>query len=189
MDFRNFLANLVRAQREFLLMKVVCAWCQKVLVDDPSEGAEVSHGICVECRKRVKGETTTSLRDFLNDLEFPVLATDGDRVVLAANRAAEKILGKSATQMTNARVGVAIECYYSGMPGGCGKTAQCRGCALRQNIADTYRDGQPRYGVYAEKRLGNGTVFKMVQFKFSTQKVGKAVVFLIEELKELDAGP
>lgn len=169
-------------------MKVICAWCQKVLADDASEDAEVSHGICTECRKRVMGKTTTSLKDFLDDLEFPVLATDGDRVVLAANRAAEKVLGKSATQMTNVRVGVAIECYYSGMPGGCGKTAQCRGCALRQNIGDTYADGEPRYGVYAEKRLVNGTGFKMVQFKFSTQKVGETVVLLIEELKELDAG-
>jgi hypothetical protein len=187
-DFRNFLANLARAQRESLPMKVVCAWCQKVLAGDPAEEAEVSHGICVDCRKKVTGEATTSLSDFLNDLDFPVLATDGDRVVLAANRAAQKALGKSATQMTNTRVGVAIECYYSGMPGGCGKTAQCRGCALRQNIADTYADGQPRYGVYAEKRLVNGTGFNMAQFKFSTQKVGKAVVFLLEELKELDAG-
>lgn len=189
MDFRIFLANLVRAQRVSLLMKVVCAWCHKVLADDASDDAEVSHGICTECRKRVTGGTTTSLKDFLNDLEFPVLATDGDRVVLAANRAAEKILGKSATRMTHARVGMAIECYYSGMPGGCGKTAQCRGCALRQNIADTYADGQPRYGVYVEKRIVNGMGFKMVQFKFSTQKVGEAVVFLIEERKELDAGP
>jgi PAS domain-containing protein len=189
MDSRNFLANLMREKRESQLMKVVCAWCQKVLEDDPSDRAEVSHGICTECRKRLMGETTTSLKDFLDDLEFPVLATDGDRVVLAANRAAESILGKSATQMTGVRVGVAIECYYSGMPGGCGKTAQCRGCALRQNIADTYADGQPRYGVYAEKRIVNGTGYKMVQFKFSTQKVRGTVVFLIEELKELVAGP
>jgi nitrogen-specific signal transduction histidine kinase len=167
-------------------MKVVCAWCQKILQDDSSAEAEVSHGICVECRKKVMGEATTSLSDFLNDLDFPVLATDGDRLVLAANRAAEATLGKSAARMTGGRVGMAIECYYAGMPGGCGKTAQCRGCALRQNIADTHADGQPRYGVYAEKRIVNGRGSKMVQFRFSTQKVENAVVLLIEQLKEMD---
>jgi nitrogen-specific signal transduction histidine kinase len=170
-------------------MKVVCAWCQKVLQDDASAEAEISHGICVECRNKVMGEATTSLRDFLNDLEFPVLATDGDQVVLAANRAAERTLGKSATRMSGTRVGMAIECYYAGMPGGCGKTAQCRGCALRQNIADTYADGQPRYGDYVEKRNVNGLGSKMVQFRFSTQKINETVVLLIEQLKELDAGP
>ncbi|HUJ44081.1 MAG TPA: PAS domain-containing protein [Opitutaceae bacterium] len=167
-------------------MKVVCAWCQKVLQDDAAPDADVSHGICLECRKKVMGEATTNLHDFLNDLAFPVLATDGDRVILAANHAAERLLGKSASQMNGARVGMAIECYYAGMPGGCGKTAQCRGCALRQNIADTYADGQPRYGVYVEKRVVDGPGSKMVQFKFSTQKVKGTVVLLIEQLKEID---
>ncbi|HUL53343.1 MAG TPA: PAS domain-containing protein [Opitutaceae bacterium] len=167
-------------------MKVVCAWCQKILEDDATPNAEVSHGICRECRMKLMGEATTSLGDFLNDLAFPVLATDGDRLVLAANHAAEELLGKSASRLTGDRVGMAIECYYAGMPGGCGKTAQCRGCALRQNIADTYADGRPRYGVYVEKRVVDGPGSKMVQFKFSTQKVKESVVLLIEQLKEMN---
>ena len=55
-----------------------------------------------------------------------------------------------------------------------------------QNIADTHADGQPRYGVYVEKRIVDGRGSKMVQFRFSTQKVKNAVVLLIEQLKEMD---
>jgi hypothetical protein len=33
-------------------IKVVCAWCDKVIKDAP-EGAVVSHGICPECFRKV----------------------------------------------------------------------------------------------------------------------------------------
>lgn len=166
-------------------MKVVCAWCYKVLADDASEGAEISHGICTDCRKRIRGEATTGLSDFLNELAFPVLAVDADHIVLAANHAAEQALGKSAARIEGRRQGVAIECYYAGMPEGCGKTAQCRGCALRKNIADTHVDGLPRYGAYAQQQIVAGSGTKMVQFKFSTQKVAGTVLLTIEELKDV----
>lgn len=35
-------------------MKVVCAWCKKVLSDDGKPG--VSHGICDSCSKKEKEE-------------------------------------------------------------------------------------------------------------------------------------
>jgi hypothetical protein len=91
--------------------------------------------------------------------------------------------------MKQARGGVVIECYYAGLPEGCGKTPQCRGCVLRQNITDTYADGQPRYGLYAQQQLMAGNAPRMVQFRFSTQKMGEMVMFAIEEIKDLGAGP
>ena len=170
-------------------MKVVCAWCKKLLVDDPTGDTRISHGICEDCLRRMQGETAVSLTDFLNDLEFPVLVTDRDWVVIEANRAAGKILGKSVTGMKQARGGVVIECYYAGLPEGCGKTPQCRGCALRQNIIDTHADGQPRYGLYAQQKVMAGDAPRMVQFRFSTQKIGEMVMFAIEEVKDLALSP
>ena len=170
-------------------MKVVCAWCKKLLVDDPTGDTRISHGICEDCLRKMQGETAVSLTDFLNDLEFPVLVADRDWVVIEANRAAGKILGKSGAGLKQTRGGVAIECYYAGLPEGCGKTPQCRGCTLRQNITDTYADGQPRYGVYAQQQVVTGDAPRMVQFRFSTQKIGEMVMFAIEEIKDLGAGP
>ena len=137
----------------------------------------------------MQGDTAVSLTDFLNELEFPVLVTDRDWVVIEANHAAGKILGKPASQMKQTPGGVAIECYYSGLPDGCGKTPQCRGCALRQNITDTYADGRPRYGLYAQQQIRANDARKMVQFRFSTQKVGEMVMFAIEEIKDLGSDP
>lgn len=170
-------------------MKLVCAWCQKLLVDDTSGDTRISHGICEDCLRKALGDTAISLSDFLNGLEFPVLVTDQDMGVVEANHAAGKILGKPASRMKHTSAGVAIECYYAGLPDGCGKTPQCRGCALRQNITDTYADGQPRYGRYAQLQIVAGNSPKMVQFHFSTQKVGELVMFAIEEIKDLGSGP
>ena len=170
-------------------MKVVCAWCQKLLVDDTTGEARISHGICEDCLRKMQGETAVNLTDFLNALEFPVLVTDRDWVVIEANRAAGKILGKPVTRLKQVRGGVAIECYYAGLPEGCGKTPQCRGCALRKNISDTYADGQPRYGLYAQQQLMAGDAPRMAQFRFSTQKVGEMVMLAIEAIKDLGSGP
>ena len=137
----------------------------------------------------MQGDTAVSLTDFLNELEFPVLVTDRDWVVIEANHAAGKILGKPASRMKQIPGGVAIECYYAGLPDGCGKTPQCRGCALRQNITETYADGQPRHGRYAQLQIVAGNAPKMMQFRFSTQKLGEMVMFAIEEITDLGSSP
>ena len=37
-------------------MKLVCAWCKKVIRDGPDE--PVSHGVCPECARRVTRQNT-----------------------------------------------------------------------------------------------------------------------------------
>lgn len=51
-------------------MKVVCAWCQKVLVDDPDSNAFVSHGICEGCAAQLNAQQKVSLEDLLNRLSI-----------------------------------------------------------------------------------------------------------------------
>jgi PAS domain-containing protein len=75
-------------------MKVVCAWCQKTLKEGEISDSEVSHGICPDCLRRLAGGLEITLSEFLDKLEFPVLITNHDTVVLEANRQAANILGK-----------------------------------------------------------------------------------------------
>ena len=130
-------------------MKGVCAWCQKVLVEDAVSSGVVSHGICPTCLGRLVGGREISLTDFLGTLEFPVLVTNHD-VVLEANQSAASVLGKPVDQLKQTLGDVAIDCMFSQLLGGCGKTEHCAGCTLRQTITDTYADGQPRCGVYSQ---------------------------------------
>lgn len=47
-------------------LKVVCAWCNKVLKEGPP--TEVSHGICEDCEKKVNAEIDA--REAFNKNEF-----------------------------------------------------------------------------------------------------------------------
>lgn len=43
-------------------MKIICAWCKKIMQDSPSD--EVSHGICATCEKKFLEETPTKGQKF-----------------------------------------------------------------------------------------------------------------------------
>lgn len=168
-------------------MKVVCAWCKKVLVEEETSTGIISHGICPGCMGRLVGGRQVNLADFLNTLEFPVLLTNEDAMVLEANQPAARALGKPVDQLKNTLGGVAINCIYSQLPGGCGQTEHCAGCALRKTITDTHADGQPRYGAYSQHDVMGRGGTRSVRFRFSTVKAGEAVMLTIEGVE--NAGP
>ncbi|MFA5056818.1 MAG: hypothetical protein WC485_01780 [Opitutaceae bacterium] len=171
------------------VMKVVCAWCQKLLVEDAAKDAKISHGICEDCQRRMLGGSVR-FGDFLDRLDFPVLVTDRNLQVVEANRAAATIAGSSRTRLKAGSTGMAIECYNAGLPGGCGQTPHCHGCALRKTIADTHADGQTRSAVYIVPQAPDGSRGKILQFRFFTQKVGDSVMVVIEETASVDrVGP
>ena len=43
-------------------MKIVCAWCGKDMGEKDSDGVEgISHGVCEQCLKELKAETTSQI--------------------------------------------------------------------------------------------------------------------------------
>ena len=43
-------------------MKIVCAWCGKDMGEKDGEGIEgISHGVCEQCLKKLKVETTRQI--------------------------------------------------------------------------------------------------------------------------------
>jgi PAS domain-containing protein len=131
------------------------------------------------------GDSKLSLADFLNSIELPVLVTDGAVTVRQVNRTAARILGKAASRLEGSSVGVAIECIHAGIMGECGVSAYCAGCEFRRAIHDTHADGKPRYGEYSQHKLVTANGTKARQFRFSTTKMGDAVVLAIEGIEDL----
>ena len=167
-------------------MKVVCAWCHKVLMEYESPKEMVSHGICPECLRGVLGgDAVVNLREFIDRIEFPVLVTDGSMRIQRTNRTAENAFGHPASEMESSRVGFAIECQSAQEPGGCGRAEQCAGCVLRRTIAATHADGLPRYGVYSENVVLTSEGAAPKRFRFSTTQIGDAVILAIEEIEKL----
>ncbi len=121
-----------------------------------------------------------SLRDVLNSIDVPIIVTDSAMTLLQVNKKAERILGDSAHQLEMPAIGIAIECRYAGFAGSCGGSEQCAGCLLRQAIRDTSEDGRPRYGAYSDLEVAASPGTEMKRFRFSTAKMGDAVVLTIE---------
>lgn len=169
-------------------MKIICGWCNKVLVQEEKPNDVISHGICPDCLYGLNGGSVTNFRDLIDQLEFPVLVTDGSIAIQRANRTAERAFGRPAFEMENSTLGFAIECLHAQEPWECGRTEHCAGCLLRQALLETHADGQPRHGMYSENEIvtPQGAVPKRI--RFSTNPVGGAVILAIEEIKSLDAG-
>ena len=167
-------------------MKIVCAWCHKVMKEYESHKNLVSHGICPECLRGLIGATDINLGDFLDRIDVPVLLTDGAVIVQRANRKAELEFGRQSTKkLTNATVGVAIECLNAQGTGECGRAEKCVGCVLRGTILGTHADGKPRYGQYSQNQVMTPLGAKPKRFRFSTTRVGDAVMLSIEEVLDL----
>jgi len=169
-------------------MKVICAWCKKVLAEYATDRDLVSHGICPECLSGlIAAGPLVSLRDFLDRLDFPVLVTDGSVTIQRANRMAERLFGRRDSELDNTDVGCAIECRHAQESGECGRTEYCSGCILRQTLLETHADGRPRYGMYSQQEILTPSGGALKRLRYSTTQIGDAVILAIEEIQELSA--
>lgn len=161
-------------------MKVVCAWCESLIRDDPGRDPPVSHGICPDCRIAFVATRPIELNEVLNRLSFPILAFDGDAVVVGANKTAADLLHKPMEEMIHRRGGNVIECRHAATKEGCGRTEHCSGCNLRNAIKATYQDGEPRYGETSDHMVGPDSDRKSIRLSFSTVKRGDTVILTME---------
>ncbi len=77
-------------------MKIVCAWCQKEIGSTPShlENERISHGLCDDCRIKME-YNFTSLEDFIEKLNAPIMIMDKEGLVQGANQSVSIMLQTS----------------------------------------------------------------------------------------------
>jgi PAS domain-containing protein len=152
-------------------MKRTCLVCHTAFEpadDDPA----ITQGICEQCSGGfVAPASAVTLGEFLDQLGVPVLLMDDDVRVAGYNRAARELLGCRSQTLDGRLAGEVIECKNAGLPGGCGQTENCKGCAIRHAIATTHQTGESRRNVLA-RQLG-----KLI----STEKIGRFVLLRIDE--------
>ena len=82
-------------------------------------------------------------------------------------------------------LGDVIECVNAQTPEGCGRTIHCSGCTIRRMVTATHQDGRPRQSVEADQLVMRAGSVVPVRYSISTQKVGNAVLLIIENAKML----
>jgi CheY-like chemotaxis protein len=169
-------------------MKVVCAWCRKSPSEPDGAGGPISHGICRACADTLEF-TSSPLPAFLETLAGPVMMVDAEGRVLGANAAFAGLVGKPAAAIASRLGGDVISCVYAEMPGGCGETVHCTGCAIRRAVNETRTTGQPRTEVPAFALIRGPDGPLRILFHVSLQRVGSTMVLVRVDDAQLNASP
>ena len=169
-------------------MKRVCAWCSKdlgIVTDSTRSDADISHGICEGCLNNIEFQQGVPLHRYLDSIPLPVLVVDRQVVVRAANRTASEALSKDPQEMVQHLAGNVFECAHARLPGGCGRTVHCSGCAIRRSVMRTYETGEPQTHVPAVLRRGVPGHPSDIELIITTVRSGNAVLLRVERASEI----
>ncbi len=84
----------------------------------------------------------SSISDFLDTFDLPVIIFTDQAQIVAVNRQAEEAIGKPSSDIQGLLGGDAMECIYARLPEGCGNTAHCSACTIRKLIQKTLEQKQ-----------------------------------------------
>jgi hypothetical protein len=160
-------------------IRLICAACQKVLVEGPADGsdARVSHGLCEGCYYHFAARYGIPVEEYIESIKVPTVVVSPDGVVSGANKLAYDMLGKIPWQVQGYRCGDVFECVHAREPGGCGHTIHCSGCTIRRTVMHTAETGQAQIDVPAiindKERHNNGPKRLLI-----STKMKNGVVFL-----------
>lgn len=162
-------------------MRLVCAYCRKLIREDPGAGAAgVSHGMCPECAAHFdRLWSGISLSEFLDDVPEPVLVLDGKGKVLAANGKLAARIGRDPRELAGALPGQAFACVRSRLPEGCGNTVHCRECTIRRSLERVRETGKPLLSVLAWLQTDVGRV----PLRISVTPVKGVLQVVVEEAR------
>jgi hypothetical protein len=164
-------------------MKRICAWCKKKLDLDGEKDQAITHGICRTCKVSLLFKEKT-LESFLDSLSQPVLAVTSQGKIRTINSKASAMLGKAADSIRELDGGVVMECVYSKLPQGCGKTEHCTGCTIRNTVMETFATGKSLIHLTAYQYIQTPAGPKKMRFLITTEKVGDIVLLRIDDAEE-----
>jgi len=159
-----------------------CTICKKHMPPGATAQRTITGSVCEECLDHLGAQSGVPLRDFLDGLGVPVLAVDGDVVVKMANKPLLSLLGKGLSQVRGQRGGDVFECAYARLPGGCGKTVHCSGCAIRRAVTETFVTGRSLQQVPAYLNRDMVTQFLQLGMLISTEKVWGMVLLRVDRI-------
>ncbi|MFA5331842.1 MAG: PAS domain-containing protein [Methanoregula sp.] len=165
-------------------MKVVCSFCPKVIQPGETPDDPVSHGICPACYESILKNHGMDIRKFLDQLDAPVFLVDENVNVLAANRMACAMAGKPIHEIKGNLCGRIFECRNASLPGGCGKTVFCLGCAIRKSVNDTKETKKPVVRRPAVVHRSTSLGKDEIRFFVTTRIDGDVILLRLDQVSE-----
>jgi hypothetical protein len=163
-------------------MLKICSYCEKHIEGERDASGRVTHGMCADCyayyRRQADGLT---FPEYLDQFENPIAVIDAEGRVLRLNSALARTLGKGKEDYVGMRGGEVMECMFSRLPQGCGKTEHCPACTIRMTVMHTLATGEAqetRPAVLVQEG-------RKLDLKISTRKDGEVVYLQIEDMRIL----
>jgi hypothetical protein len=121
---------------------------------------------------------------FLDDVAVPVALVDGEGRVRAVNDKAQAMIGRKTEQIEGLPGGDVFQCAYARLPGGCGNTVHCSGCAIRRTVMETHATGLAQSRVPATLKQQTAAEPQEVRLLISTDKLGDCVLLRIDRRQD-----
>jgi len=116
----------------------------------------------------------------LNSRQLPTLLMQAEpRQVVAANKSARALFGKSLSEIEGYRGGQVFDCIHSFTEAGCGLDENCEDCKIKNAVIDTFASGNTHTNVQTVldiKKQEEKMPYSMV---VSSEKVGKFVLITV----------
>lgn len=101
----------------------------------------ITHTICDECSDNLDFQLGVTLKRYLESFRMPIIATDRDGNLLAANDPARKLHGIKPMKTDSGWKGKIYECAHSRLPERCNNKLHFNGCTIRFAVTDTFNTG------------------------------------------------
>jgi hypothetical protein len=125
-----------------------------------------------------------SLAEYLDMFQYPVLVSDADGNVVAANSALGAVTQRKPQEIAGTRFGNAMACERSRLPGGCGRTIHCRDCTIRRMVTEVSRTHLARRRVPAYLQTDQGRTELCITVR---PGAGELVEVILEDAPPEDA--
>ena len=128
-------------------------------------------------------------RVLFDAMPMPVFVVDQDVSILEYNTAAAGLLGRDKKAVLLKRGGAALNCVHSTeMPGGCGHTAVCGDCVVRNAVGSAFQGKAVTRRAADMELLSSRGKRTKVRLRVSTQPVRyddhKFVLLILEGLND-----
>jgi hypothetical protein len=155
-----------------------CAWCGTVI--DRSDASVASHGICQECEATfLEGAGSVPAGELVEGFEFPLLLVNWNVELVEANNELRNWVKKELAAIKGRLGGDVLGCIHSSEPGGCGRTADCARCQIRNSVTRTYFTGEPLTDVDSHQEMMTECGPRTIHLKISTAKFLNSVLLKI----------
>lgn len=162
-------------------MRRLCAWCGKNLDKSPDlNDSHITHGICEPCAEEVSRNAARQ-RVLLDRIGKMAVTVDSKGALISANTLIENAVSLPHNEILGILSGDLLGCKYAKSPQGCGHTAHCSACTVREAIMGTHRTNHGVKHIKTVLHTESGSLALWI----STEKIGDVVMLQIDREKRL----